>query len=284
MNRIRNLTNRGPWPTFAAALLLAFGATRPAAAHEHLAAGAARSEAGAALIFVNAANYAAESGYVIPMEAAPSGRFAGTHHAELTLICQAIDPDLGGPAPFHPVAGTRVEAVIETVEGPIGGVFAFWEAGTPVASITAPVGQTNGTIRFPVSENDGNPDADPYGHVHGRNFSGTAPGLYRVGFRFVDTAGNGPGGGPLHPPSERFFLHFQAGITLAGIEQSPEGPELLFAAANDFLYQVESSPTLSEPVSWSPLGDSVSGDNHLHTLLAPAVDGSRFYRLRREPL
>jgi hypothetical protein len=284
MNRIRNPANHRRLPTLFATLLLVIGAPRSAAAHEHLAAGAATSAAGAALIFVNAANYAAESGYVIPMEVAESGRFAGTHHAELTLICQAIDPDLGGPAPFHPVAGTRVEAVIETVQGPTGGVFAFWEAGDPVASITAPVGQTNGTSRFPVSENDGAPDADPHGHVHGRNFSGTAPGLYRVGFRFIDTAGNGPGGGPLHPPSERFFLHFQAGITLAGITAGPAGPQLLFAAANDFLYQVESSPTLSGTVSWEPLGDPVSGDNHLHTVLAPAVDGPRFYRLRREPL
>lgn len=257
-------------------------------AHEHLAAGAAMSEAGAALVFVNAGNFAAESGYVIPLEQATNGPYAGYHHAELTFVCQPATPDLGGPAPFHPIPGTHVEAVVETVEGPGGGQFGFWESPGDEQTATqltfsVPVNEAGGTNRFPISENDGSPGADPYGHFHGRVFSATEPGLYRVGFRFVDTAANGPAGGPLHPPSARFFLHFQAGITLAGITNTPEGPQLLFAAAQDFQYVVESSSTLNDPTAWKPLGDPVTGDSRLHTVSAPPGDDRRFYRLRREP-
>ncbi|MBL9174880.1 MAG: hypothetical protein JNL10_15185, partial [Verrucomicrobiales bacterium] len=192
-------------------------------------------------------------------------------------------------APFHPVLGTHVEAIVETVDGPQGGEFGFWETPgdeEPATQLTfsVPVGETQGTRHFPVSENDGSPDADPYGHFHGRVFSATEPGIYRIGFRFVDTSTNGPDSGPLHSPSPRFFLQFQAGVTLAGIADSSEGPELLFAAANDFRYVLESSPVLNDSAAWAPVGDPMIGDNHLHTIAAPPVDGARFYRLRREPL
>ncbi|MBL9171924.1 MAG: hypothetical protein JNL10_00185 [Verrucomicrobiales bacterium] len=270
-------------------LVLALALPAIPKAHEHLAAGAQLPEAGSALLFVNAANYATESGYVVPLELSTNGPYAGYHHAELTFVCQPATPDRGGPAPFHPVPGTHVDAVIETVEGPAGGSLGFWES--PGDEITAteltfsvPVGETQGTRGFPVSENDGSPDADPFGHIHGRVFSATEPGLYRVGFRFVDTSSNGPGGGPLHAPSPRFFLHFQSGITLAHIQVGTEGLEVTFAAANDFRYFIEERPQLDGPAPWAPIGDPVTGDNHLHTVALGTGGDVRFLRLRREPL
>ena len=269
--------------------LLALALPASPRAHEHLAAGAQLSESGSALLFVNAANYAAESGYVVPLELSTNGPYAGYHHAELTFVCQPATPDRGGPAPFHPVLGTHVDAIIETVEGPAGGALGFWES--PGDEVTAteltfnvPVGETQGTRGFPISENDGSPEADPFGHIHGRVFSATEPGLYRVGFRFVDTSVNGPGGGPLHTPSPRFFLHFQSGITLAGIRPADDGLEITFAAANDFRYVLEERPQLEGPVPWAPVGDPVTGDNHLHTLAVGAGGDLRYFRLRREPL
>mgnify|MGYP007071000882 CR=1 FL=1 len=270
-------------------VLLALALPATPKAHEHLAAGAQLSEAGSALLFVNAANYAAESGYVVPLELSTNGPYAGYHHAELTFVCQPATPDRGGPAPFHPVLGTHVDAIIESVEGPAGGALGFWES--PGDEVTAteltfsvPVGETQGTRGFPVSENDGSPEADPFGHIHGRVFSTTEPGLYRVGLRFVDTSVNGPGGGPLHTPSPRFFLHFQSGITLAGIRPADDGLEVTFGAANDFRYVLEECAHLGDAAVWVPVGDPVTGDNHLHTLAVGSGSDVRFFRLRREPL
>ncbi|MBN8247382.1 MAG: hypothetical protein J0L84_08055, partial [Verrucomicrobia bacterium] len=157
-------------------------------AHEHLAAGARVSEAGSALFFVNAANFAADSGYVFPLELAVDGVAAGFHQVAFSFVCQPATLDYGGPAPFHPVLGARIEAQFETVEGPAGGEVEFWEAGTddePATGITwrMPVGGGSFSLRVPVSQNDGQPDADPFGHVHGRIFSATLPGLYRLGIR-----------------------------------------------------------------------------------------------------
>ncbi|MCW5559996.1 MAG: hypothetical protein KIT22_19440, partial [Verrucomicrobiae bacterium] len=176
----------------AIALLLASGLT--AGAHEHLAAGARTSEVGAELFFVNAANFAAESGYVFPLALATNGTYAGFHRVEFSFVCQPATPDYGGPAPFHPVLGARIEAVFETIEGPAGGEYEFWEAAgeeEPATEIAwrMPVGGDSFQLGVPVSQSNGQPDADPYGHVHGRVYSATLPGLYRIGIRFVDTSG-----------------------------------------------------------------------------------------------
>lgn len=276
-------------------LLLAVGsggAWAPAWAHEHLAAGARTSEAGAELFFINAARFAAESGYVFPLQPATQGVYAGHHHLEFSFVCQPATLDFGGPAPFHPVLGSRIEAQFETVEGPPGGEFAFWEAAPgdePATEITwqlAP-GPVAPPRLVPVSQSDGSAGADPFGHRHGRVYSATLPGLYRVGLRFVDTSGNGPGGGPLHPASERFHLQFQAGVTLASIRASSDAEgtvEVSYAMAVDYQYVLEWSPGLGADARWTPIGVPEPGDNQLHTVVLPATEDRRFLRLRREPL
>ncbi|HAB17622.1 MAG TPA: hypothetical protein PLX89_20760 [Verrucomicrobiota bacterium] len=284
----RHLRSSCALTLLAAGLLLALASPLTAVrAHEHLAAGATLPEAGAALLFVNAGNFAAESGYVFPLELSGSGPYAGVHHAELSFVCQPGTLDYGGPAPFHPALGAHIEAVVESVSGPVGGAFGFWESpgDEQVATeltFSVPVGTTNGTHRFPVSENDGSPGADPYGHVHGRVYSATMPGLYAVGFRFVDTSTNGPNGGPLHVSSERFFIYFQAGITLA-ITNAIDGAQLTFATANDHQYVLESLPELVAVGTWTPVGEPFAGDNRLRQVTVDAVIASQYFRLRREP-
>jgi len=290
MNRIR----KRPGGFRHAALVIAFllGGTVPTLAvraHEHLAAGARTSEAGAELFFVNAANFAAESGYVFSLELATNGPYAGYHRVEFSFVCQPATLDYGGPAPFHPVLGARIEAEFETAEGPAGGEFQFWEAGgdeEPATEITwrMPAGGDSFHLRVPVSQSNGQPDADPYGHVHGRVFSATLPGFYRLGIRFVDSSGNGPAGGPLHPASERFHLLFQAGVSIASIAISTGDPgvTIRYAAAQDFQYTLESSPVLGDGAVWTPVGAPEAGDNRLHTVAVPATGEARFFRLRRE--
>jgi len=51
-----------------------------------------------------------------------------------------------------------------------------------------------------------------------------------MGFQFVDTSTNGPGGGPLQNPSAPFFLYFQADVTIAAIGLATTELSLTFAA------------------------------------------------------
>lgn len=257
-----------------------------ATAHEHLAAGAATPEQDAALLFVNAGNFAAESGYVIALEPTNGDPSPHGFRGELTFVCLAATPDLGGPVPFHPALGTRVETVVESAEGPAGGEFGFWEATdgtglTPSLTFALPVGTTNGVNRFAVSENDGSPGADPYGHVHGRVFSATLPGLYRIGLRFVDTSTNGREGGPLHTPSPRFHVYFQAGLTLGSLTETSEGIQLTYATQSGFNYHVEATTGLGG--TWSAVTPVEPGNDHWKTVTIPATnDPVRYFRLRRE--
>jgi hypothetical protein len=155
---------------------------------------------------------------------------------------------------------------------------------------TVQTGLTNGTNHIVVSETDGSPGSDPYGHTHGRIYSVDKPGFYRVGFRFVDTSTNGPGGGPIQAPSERFYLNLQADLTIAGIANTPSGIEITFAAASDIPdedptapptnYQVESTPVLGPDANWQPVGDLVVGDDHMHTIAVPMAGASAFFRLK----
>ena len=52
--------------------------------------------------------------------------------------------------------------------------------------------------------------ADPFGHLHGRNFTATVPGDYVVGFKLFDNSGNGTGGGAIHTPSATLNIRFSA--------------------------------------------------------------------------
>lgn len=75
---------------------------------------------------------------------------------------------------------------------------------------------------FPLSESDGSPESDPYGHIHGRRFTATKPGVYTAWFRAFDTSVNGANGGPIHAPSEALPIRFLAG-TPTLLDQVPMG-------------------------------------------------------------
>lgn len=269
--------------------LLAFTAglvalTGVAHAHEHVAAGADSVAQDAPLVFVSADDFGAEASYVFALDAATNGPYAGYFQGELTFVALAATGDLGGPAPGHAALGSHLEAVLEAVEGPAGGSFGFWESpghdlDADTITFSVPVGESNGTHRFPVSENDGAPGTDPYGHIHGRVFSATRPGLYRVGFRFVDTGHNGAGGGPIHTPSERFFLNFQAGLTLASMGRDADGVKVIFATRTGVNYSLESTGQLGPEAVWRAAGETVAGDDHLHPLTLPPAGGAQYFRL-----
>jgi len=79
----------------AALLAVAVGA----GAHEHLAAGANSTTPGSPLLFVNAADYATNSGYVFNLGAdAPGSPYDGWYYtADLVFVALAATPAYGGP-------------------------------------------------------------------------------------------------------------------------------------------------------------------------------------------
>ena len=266
-------------------------------AHEHVAAGANSTSPGSPLILANAADYADTSGYVFALDAGdPGSPYEGFYYTgDLVFAALAATPALGGPEPLAAALGSHIDVVVESVEGPAGASFGFWETAVDDVDSTnltwsLPVGLTNGTNHIYVSENDGSAGADPYGHKHCRIYSVTLPGFYRVGFRFVDTSTNGPAGGPIQAPSALFYLNLQADLTIAAIAKSPGGLDIIYAAPSNLPdsgdgpatnYQLESSPTLGPTAVWQPFGDLVLGDDHMHTnSLVPAA--AQFFRLHAE--
>lgn len=257
------------------------------AQHAHLNCGAVDTRPGSPLFFENAATFLAESGFVVNMSLGSSGNLAGLYNGSITLIGLAIDPFNGGPEPGHALPGTRITAVVQSLEGPDGSTLSFWESDQcedfgPGITFTLPVGESNGTNSFLVSQNEGRPGEDPYGHCHGRRFTTTRPGLHKLGIQLVDRSTNGPGGGPVHSPSEIGYLYFQAGITLAKLERTDEGMAATFGTKTGSTFHLESSHTLDDPDAWVEVGSPVRGNNRLQTVVDPEPPGpgAKFYRLR----
>ncbi|HVV71963.1 MAG TPA: hypothetical protein VHI52_10760 [Verrucomicrobiae bacterium] len=263
-------------------------------AHEHLAAGADSNAPGSPLIFVNAGDYATNSGYAFALDAGQLGSaYEGWYFtADLVFAALAASPNYGGPEAQAAALGSHIEVVLESLTGPSGAHLGFWETqqdGVDSTNLTwtVPVGLANGTNQIVVSETDGSPTADPYGHIHGRVYSVDKPGLYTLGLRFDDTSTNGIGGGPIQSPSAPFYLYFQADITIAGIQSDANGVNLTFAAPSNLPdsgtapatnYQIEST-TGFDPADWHPVGDIIVGDDHLHTVTLPRTGGAGYFRL-----
>ena len=291
MNGTRNerRTPKGPvtcaWAWVLMGVLAGVGECR-GASHQHLNAGAFGSEAGAALYFVNGDRFAEASGYVVALEKAEEGVHAGLHRGSITLTSLAATLDYGGPAFGHAAMGARLEVGVESLEGPEGGRFGFWEhAGGEegdVLTFDVPVGTMSGTNRIVLSENDGAAGTDPYGHIHGRVFTATVAGLYTVGLRLLETSGNGEGGGALHRPSEVFRLQFQAGVTLARVTRVSIGEaEVQFGAPSGYLYHLESSSRLGAGADWRTVGSPLPGNDHLQAVRISVSSATGFFRLKR---
>jgi hypothetical protein len=264
-------------------------------AHEHLAAGATAPNPGATLVFQNIADYGEASGYAFNLQAGTANDpYLGYYYTgDLVFVALAATPNYGGPEPGAAAPGTFVQVKLLNIEGPPGASFGFWETaqdGIDSTNLTwsVPVPYTNGTKLISVSESDGTSGSDPYGHLHGRIYSFTQPGLYKTTWQFLDTSTNGPAGGPVDLPSPPFSLLLQAGLTLGSIALSTNGATSTFAAASNLPdsgvgpatnYQLEVSPTLGPRADWQPVGDAVVGDDHLHTVTVPLSGPALFFRL-----
>jgi hypothetical protein len=205
---------------------------------------------------------------------------------DITFAALPATLDNGGPSLKAALPGTRIAAIVETVSGPPGGTFSFWDSfdgffDATEITFTVRTGTTGGTNRFLLSENDGSPGSDPYGHIHGRKFSATLPGIYRVGLRLVDESSNGPGSGPLQAPSETTVFLFQAGLTLTVMSIQDNTATVQFGTESNRTYRVESTSTLGSAAAWKPVGDPVVGTGRLETVAGlPATERETYFRVR----
>ncbi len=268
--------------------LLSLGAfALPGWADTHLYAGATGTNQNARCSFGNGSVFDARlSSISLPQVLRTNGLNAGYYRGDaLTFSALAALPDNGGPVAGHAAFGARLAVQVVSVEGPPGGLFSFWEGDgeSDLGQITfsVPVGTTEGTNHLVISENNGEPDADPYGHLHGREFTTSAPGTYLVGFRVIDLSANGAGGGPIHLPSDVLLVRFQAGLKIEGIVnltnrvavsfRSPPGISNVLEAADDFV-----------PGRWRTAAAPLRGNNALQTFIdTNSPSGQRFYRLRQ---
>ena len=272
-------------------------------AHDHMPAAATSSTPGATLEYApTAEDFTTNSGWVFGLNVGTTNdAYFGYYWTDDSVFTAlAATPDNGGPEPGHAAPGTYVQVKLLSLEGPAGASFGFWETagqgtdgegvdGTNLTwSVTVPY--RNGTNLIYVSESDGSPGSDPYGHIHGRVYSFTKPGYYKATWQFVDTSTNGPGGGPVDLPTAPFSTQYQADLTIGSITVSTNVANILVAAPS-FLpdnagpgtvaatYTLQSSIVLGAKADWEPVGNAILGDDLMHTVSVPVTNSVRFFRL-----
>jgi hypothetical protein len=269
-------------------VLLGSGAfTLPGRADTHIFAGAFGTNQNDKLRFSNGSSFDATlSSFSFPQVLRTNGLNTGHHRGDvITFTGLAALPENGGPIVGHAAFGSRLAVQVVSVAGPAGGSFTFWEGDgeSSLGSITfsVPVGTTNGTSHFAISANGGEPDADPYGHIHGRAFTTTVPGTYVVGFRLIDLSANGAGGGPIHSPSDVLPVRFQAGLRIEGIQPFTNRVTLSFRSPPGISNVLEAATSLTA-TNWFPAAAPLRGNNGLQTFTdTNAPLGTRIYRLRQ---
>jgi hypothetical protein len=97
-------------------------------------------------------------------------------------------------------AGSFVQLRIGSVSGPNGAVFTFWQDAVAVVSYKIGTGFLTTAHEFDVTDKtarigsydgalNGDPATDPFGHIHGRQYTFDQPGAYTVNFVLTDKAG-----------------------------------------------------------------------------------------------
>lgn len=211
---------------FLAAGLICFAASTSAQSgiFGHLNGGAVSQDAGAQLLWVNGSIFATNSGYSQAMPLSTAGTYNGYYNSgpTLTSLPTSSANNSGGPSPNAALQGSFLNVVLTLFSAPGGGVFGFWETGATTPTYNLNIGGSTPLIALSdASLGAGNPGADPYGHIHGRRFSGTVPGEYIVGLQLIDTSDLGPGATPLHTPSDVLTMSFTA------VVPEPSAPALL---------------------------------------------------------
>ncbi|MEP6662784.1 MAG: hypothetical protein ABJC04_03870 [Verrucomicrobiota bacterium] len=254
-----------------------------AQSHGHFYVGATGKDQGAQLVITNAGDFITNSDYVLTLTYTNGGVYAGYFNGNITYEALAATNALGDPTIGGPALGSWIHGQIASVDGPAGGVFSFWDVGATSPTINVPCGTTSTNTLY-ASNNNNVPGSDPFGHVHGRRFSATKPGIYLVNFRALDLSTNGAGGGPIHTPSELLPVYVQAGINIQSISQTNGVHSLRFGSVLNKTFTLEATGNLTDTNSWQQVSEPVLGtDYFLSVTETNSVPGLRFYRLRAAP-
>ncbi len=229
------------------------------------------------LIIENAADFATNINYVKTLLYTNAGKFAGRFEGNITFEALSATNPLGDPVTNSAALGSWIHAQITSVQGPVGGVFSFWENGAFIPTIDIPTGTTS-TNLWVISNNNGAPDSNPFGHIHGRRFTATKPGIYVVGFKAVDRSVNGFESGPIHTDSEVLKVYFQAGINIASIERSGGTNSVRFGARLNKIFALEYCGDLSA-TNWTTI-DSIAGEDFFNTIAHTNSAPHGFYRIK----
>ena len=250
--------------------------------HGHLNVGAVGVNQNDALTFDNGDIFATDANYVFTLAYATNGAYKNYWQGNITLTALAATTAHSGPVPNAPALGSFIYAQLVSVDGPAGGAFGFWESGATNPTISLACG-TTGTNVWVLSQNSGVAGSDPYGHIHGRRFTATKPGIYTVGFRALDFSTNGAGGGAIHTASDVLKIYFQAGINIFAIEPDIDHTHIQFGAKAGTNWQVQATSTLN-PANWQNVGDPLVGNDYIKEVTdETAVEGQRFFRVRSSP-
>lgn len=267
-------------PLLATVASLTLTSSAGAQDHGHLEVGATGINQNDPLLFENGDIFDTATNYVKTLTFATNGTYVGFYQGNITLTALAATPAFGGPVPNAPALGSQIFAQLVSVDGPAGGAFAFWDTGATSPTLSLFCG-TSGTNTFRLSENDGSPGTDPYGHIHGRRFTATLPGVYTVAFRAYDFSTNGVNGSPIHTPSDVLRMYFQAGVNIKQIEPDVDHTHVEFSAPIGKSWVVEAADSLATNATWTTISAPIIGDDYFHEITDDQpVAGSRFYRVR----
>ena len=254
-------------------------------ADTHIYAGAVGTNLNDALAFTVASVFDTNSGFRLPMVLRTTGLNVGYYRGDSLTFTALSATDLGtGQVLGRALLGSRLVVQVVSVEGPPGGAVQYWEGDSEnpgnLVTFQVPVGETRGTNAFIISENDGAPGSDPYGHIHGREFTTSTGGLYTVGFRLIDVSTNGLGGGPMHSPSAVLPMYFQAGPVIESIASASGGVRVFFRSAPGVTNVLEAS-SAPQGGAWSAVSAGLRGNSTLQSLVDPnPASPIRFYRLQ----
>jgi len=258
------------------------------AQHGHLNAGAKGTNQGDQLYWANGDIFAYNSGYVKEMTYAGTGTYAGNYEGGITPTALPATAANTGPAFGAAAVGSFLVTEVISMDGPPGGSWSFWEGGSKAPTFTLRSGTTDGTNRFDLSNKAigaGAPGADPYGHLHGRRFTVNTWGVYKVGFKILDISTNGTGGGPIHIPSDPFFINFGTQLKLTQLRKNNDGASMSVSGDPSASFFVETSPTLGGTDPWTAVaGPLTYVSPGYYTVTDTNATGTiGFYRLRLAP-
>jgi hypothetical protein len=258
------------------------------AQHGHLNAGAKGTNQGDQLYWANGDIFAYNSGYVKEMTYADTGTYAGNYDGSISFTALPATTANGGPAFGAPALGSLLVLEVFSVEGPAGGSWSYWDTGATKPTITVQSGTTDATNRIDLSNRAigaGAPGADPFGHLHGRRQSVSKWGVYKVGFKIYDVSTNGTGGGPIHTPSDPFFINWGTQLKVTRLSKNSDGASMQVSGDPAVSFFVETAPTLGGNDPWTAIAGPLTYPNPGYFTVTDtnATGTAGFYRLRVAP-